>query len=327
MKKLLLLLVASLSLTVSAQTYTHNSKVRVKTTNTAASTDNIVSIDANGELKRTTQTVSDIGGTPTTPNIQQVLGAGNYSTLGIDFSNAGMSLSNGNYYSELYASAFTMNESVSGASFNNASTLSPLSFDISKDNGVGVSVSTVMQATGVIMLEGGSPTTELTKDELRQYSGYFYGATKVTPSLTSNRTYTMPDNTGTVLLDVDLENWSKVTGTSAGEDLLVTLGDSNNLGLGTKIVIDDENELVKITSLSGVSINGNILGFRKGGVNAVINTIDEATAQTSATLNVSHPFTDNPEGTIVINKNSAQKYMYTRVSSTLWRRSELMTGI
>ena len=88
MKRLLLLVVALLSLTVNAQTDTHNSKVRVKTTNTAASTDNIVSIDANGELKRTTQTVSDLGGA--TPNLQSVLDTGNTSTTGINLSNANL---------------------------------------------------------------------------------------------------------------------------------------------------------------------------------------------------------------------------------------------
>lgn len=333
-----------------------NSKVQVKDTDGSSSVDNIVSIDANGELKRTTQTVSDIGGGGA-PTLQAVLDTGNTSTTGISLSNSnltsssglnaatvsptdvsvegrfggthllessvarwganpatqrngisfqnpssisvltvrnitgeaalvselpdmsnylpyfgatqsvdmgnnGISFSSGNSLSEIYPTSTTIQQFQPSLSYNDVLALSAQAVNMSKDNGVGVSIAADMQATGVTLLEAGSPTVELNKDELRQYKGAFYGATKVNSTLTANRTYTMPDK------------------------------DINVAGL------DD-----------------------------IMKVINTSTPQTSATLNANFPFASNPVKTQVLNTDGVQRYIYTRVSSTSWRRSELMTDI
>lgn len=78
MKRILTVLILLLITGINAQTYTHNSKVRVKNTDTAADTDNLVTIDANGLLKRSTQTVSQI--TTGAPTLDNVLTAGKVTT-------------------------------------------------------------------------------------------------------------------------------------------------------------------------------------------------------------------------------------------------------
>ena len=258
MKKVLFLLVALFTLTLSAQTYTHNSKVRVKATAAAAPTDNIVSIDANGELKRTSQTVSDIGGDlsnyvdktsdenvggsknftdPITivgslvlenrsnvaspiggnisyktnafqftnrvgdvgdvfalkfdnltasriydlpnksgtfaltsdltgaQNLQSVTTEGSVTSLGIE--TGSYTTQSGTHLVELYPTSLAMYEYAG----NKYTEVSPSNMSVSNATG-----STSVQASGVTILEGGSPKAELTKDDLRFYKGVNSGS-------------------------------------------------------------------------------------------------------------------------------------------------------
>lgn len=73
--------------------------------------------------------------------------------------------------------------------------------------------------------------------------------------------------------------------------------------------------------------NRNITIPYKTGDLEVISTINTSTPQTSATLNTSHPMATNPIGTKVVNLDSTERYTYTRISASLWRRGELMTNI
>lgn len=57
--------------------------------------------------------------------------------------------------------------------------------------------------------------------------------------------------------------WSTYTGTRQGEDLALTLGDYDGSGLGTKIIIDDGNEIVKVIGGNGMQIEGPF-SFRTG---------------------------------------------------------------
>ncbi|CAL2091484.1 conserved protein of unknown function [Tenacibaculum sp. 190524A02b] len=56
----------------------------------------------------------------------------------------------------------------------------------------------------------------------------------------------------------------------------------------------------------------------------VINT---TTPQTSEILNTSFPLESNPIGTQVMNQNVTERYIYTRITDTAWRRGELLTDI
>ena len=116
MKRILTVLILLLITGVNAQTYTHNSKVRVKTTDTAADTDNLVTIDANGLLKRTTQTVDQV--LIASPTLDNVLTAGNTTTQ-IPIFNGGFNsvfgvISNTLDFSRLSNSLFTIRESSIG---------------------------------------------------------------------------------------------------------------------------------------------------------------------------------------------------------------------
>lgn len=57
--------------------------------------------------------------------------------------------------------------------------------------------------------------------------------------------------------------WSTYTGTRQGEDLVLTLGDYDNSGLGTKIIIDDGNEIIKVIGGNGLQVEGPF-SFRTG---------------------------------------------------------------
>ena len=58
--------------------------------------------------------------------------------------------------------------------------------------------------------------------------------------------------------------WSTYTGTRQGQDLVLTLGDYDNSGLGTKIIIDDGNEIIKVIGGNGMQVEGPF-SFRTGG--------------------------------------------------------------
>lgn len=57
--------------------------------------------------------------------------------------------------------------------------------------------------------------------------------------------------------------WSTYTGTRQGEDLVLTLGDYDDSGLGTKIIIDDGNEIIKVIGGNGMQVEGPF-SFRTG---------------------------------------------------------------
>lgn len=367
MKKLLAVVVlASLSLTVSAQTYTHNSKVRVKTTNTAASTDNIVSIDANGELKRTTQTVSDLGGTP--ENLQTTLDAGNTSTTGINLSNANLVSSFGLSNATVSPTDVSVNgrfggmhileSSVARWGANPATQRTVLSFSNPSTN----EVVTVRNITGTVALTSelldfvdktssesiggtknftdfstivGSLILENRSNISSALGGnlsYKTNAFQFTPrngdngevfsfkfdGLTSSRIYTMPDKDIEVagLSDTSVE-WALTTGTRAGGDLIVSQGDFDNSGNGTKIVISDDDEELMITANSGVKINNNTLSVTAEGAAAYFRNVSLATTPTSAALNVSHPLSANPVNTSLY--NTILDEVYLRVTATSWK--------
>lgn len=140
---------------------------------------------------------------------------------------------------------------------------------------------------------------------------------------------TTPTQSGQLALTSQLPTeWSTYSGTRTGEDLLLIIGDYDNSGTGTKISLDTENEKLTISAeaQSGISINGNNFAFKQdGGVVSVLKVINTSTPQTSATLNISFP---NAEiGARVVNQDATERYTYTKVTSTTWRRSELMTDI
>ena len=88
----------------------------------------------------------------------------------------------------------------------------------------------------------------------------------------------------------------------------------NNNGTDKDVITVERN---KINISANVLVNGSSV--------AVIRTIDTSTPQTSATLNSSFP--DVEIGTRVVNQDTTERYTYTKITSTTWRRSELMTDI
>ena len=69
---------------------------------------------------------------------------------------------------------------------------------------------------------------------------------------TANRTYTLQDDSGVLafLKDVVHEGYTE-SGTRAGGDLIVTIGDYDDSANGAKIILDDNNDLVTIGGSSG----------------------------------------------------------------------------
>jgi hypothetical protein len=175
--------------------------------------------------------------------------------------------------------------------------------------------------------------------------------------LTGERVFTFPDSPGEVSLSVsDIQK--RITGTGDKIVLENTSGSSeqsiqfNSLSRDFYIVNDQfgtppladaslfiregaSNNIIQFGSSQisfykqlvtneQVILNGGISvdGYSDVGVIFKINT---STPQTSTTLN--NAFPGAVIGVKVINQDSTQRYTYTKVGSTTWRRSELMTDI
>ena len=92
------------------------------------------------------------------------------------------------------------------------------------------------------------------------------------------------------------------------------------------------NNSIEINFAGSTGIHSQVLQDKAGTIALisdipVIRTMNSADTQTSALLNLSFPLLEHPVGAIVVNLNSSQKYIYTRVSNTNWRRGALMTDI
>jgi hypothetical protein len=73
-------------------------------------------------------------------------------------------------------------------------------------------------------------------------------------SAITNVNLTFPSSSGQLALTSDIPDvseWATSTGTRSGGDLLVTLGDYDNSDIGTKLIIDNTNDYVKIESGNG----------------------------------------------------------------------------
>lgn len=115
-------------------------------------------------------------------NLQSVTAEGSTTTLGIE--TGSYTTQSGTHLVELYPTSLAMYEYAG----NKYTEVSPSNMSVSNATG-----STSVQASGVTVLEGGNPKSELTKDDLRLYKGVNYGSVQTAASLGANRTYTMPD--------------------------------------------------------------------------------------------------------------------------------------
>lgn len=96
-------------------------------------------------------------------------------------------------------------------------------------------------------------------------------------------------------------------------DNLISLA-NDNYAYGYTILTS--NSLTQNESLTLPNGSGNL---------SLIRTINTSTPQTTATLNASFP---NAEiGARVVNLDTTERYTYTKINASLWRRSELMTDI
>ena len=76
-----------------------------------------------------------------------------------------------------------------------------------------------------------------------------YSGDVTTETLTDNRIYALPDANGTIALTsdiADVSEWAESTGTRAGGDLRLILGDYDESSNGTRISIKDNDSLVDI---------------------------------------------------------------------------------
>ena len=86
-----------------------------------------------------------------------------------------------------------------------------------------------------------------------------------TSSLTADRTYALPDTSGTIALSESSE-WYQSTGTRVGGDLLVKMGDYDDTNNSTKLIIDDDGENIKLYASGSIDFNG--FGDFKSGLRA-----------------------------------------------------------
>jgi len=71
---------------------------------------------------------------------------------------------------------------------------------------------------------------------------------------TTTETIVIPNSSGTIALTSDIDSyseWAEYSGTRAGGDLITTLGDYDDSGSGTKIIIDADSEEIYITLPAG----------------------------------------------------------------------------
>lgn len=131
------------------------------------------------------------------------------------------------------------------------------------------------------------------------------------------RTYGLPDKDDDLATLSDLPTeWSTYSGSRVSADLIVSIGDYDGSGNGTKLEINEDEEEVRIDANSGMRINGNLFSVTAIGTAYYFRTIATATIQSSATLNTSHPVATNPIGTRVF--NTVLKEEYLRESGTNW---------
>jgi len=128
---------------------------------------------------------------------------------------------------------------------------------------------------------------------------------------TSSYTQTFQQASGTIALTsdiTDVSEWAESTGTRSGGDLLVTLGDYDNSDIGTKLIIDNANDYVKIESGNGL--------FSSQGFNIGTNPLSTfGSLQTNAlTSNRVYDFPD-ASGTIALTSDIPTNTNYVDLTS------------
>jgi hypothetical protein len=195
--------------------------------------------------------------------------------------------------------------------------------------------------------------TNTTGNELidLQNNNYSWGYTLLTDtSLTTNVSLTLPDTAGTLALTSDIPDASTTSydfggivswSPAQGGKTTLQLGNSNlhnvnnyasninftNTTGDNLIFLQNDNYSYGYTLLTNTSLTQTeSLTLPNGsGDLSLIRTINTSTVQTTATLNSSFP---NAEiGARVVNLDTTERYTYTKISSSLWRRSDLMTDI
>ena len=343
MKKVLFLLVALFTLTVSAQTYTHNSKVRVKTTTAAAPTDNIVSIDANGELKRTSQTVSDIGGVA--PNLQTVLDTGNTSTTGVNLIDCQFNVSSGSNSSNVNQTGVTVIDASGnirvtpnyirkgevGNSFGTLLTFSPLNSVASVNfRNISGTVALTSELTGAQNLQ--SVTTEGSTTTLGIETGSYTtqsGTHLVELYPTSLAMYEYAGNKYTEV-SPSIMSVSNATGSTSVQSSGVTILEGGN---PKAELTKDDLRLYKGANYGSIQASASLGANRTytmpdkdinvAGLKDIVTFVGNETVEhTNASLNTKYPIANYPIGTMEVLRFTSgvvvKVRLYVRVTSTEW---------
>lgn len=132
-------------------------------------------------------------------------------------------------------------------------------------------------------------------------------------------------NAGALIVNAS-EDW---TSTNKGTNLEVWLNENGTTTYLARAIFNGDGTLTLPTATKS-NIDSNIknaITKEYGDSYYKMQTINTSTPQTSTTLNTSFPDADYPIGTQVLNQDSTERYIYTKITSTTWRRSELLTDI
>lgn len=271
-------------------------KIYVKDTQNADNNDKVTAISSQGEIKETTISVSDLGSVPT---LQQVTTEGNTTTNAVTISN------------NLQANNVTAPTGQVQGKILKAAGDSPL-IQIN-DTDVGGANIELRPHTGTYNIDVTTPTEDgqlslNTTSETKTISG-------TGDKIVLNGVQSVGDE-NSIYFNNSVGSKFRITN-NVYQDGFVTASElriSNDDGSQKDVITISRN---KVDVNAELTVNNTVVSL-----NYTINT---SVPQTSSTLNSSFP--SAIIGSKVVNQDSTERYTYTKVSTTAWRRSELMTDI
>jgi hypothetical protein len=267
----------------------------LKGLSSSTGTDKLLAVKDNGEVTKSNKTLDEIG---LTPSLQDVLAEGNTAITEGNWqfgTNRSRVTSNTGIY--VQNSNLQANYKKNGIVFRNISTNDSIEINFAGSTGTHAQV--LQDKGGTIALTSDIPVTS----NFVPYTG-----ATANVDLGSRQLTTTGNITGGASYSSGLFPSVNLNRTSDSKNLTIVQDAAQTKNHVTLTAPSDKNGTIAL--ISDIP---------------VIRTMNSATAQSTASLNSAFP--TSVVGNTVVNINNAQRYTYTKISSSLWRQSALMTDI
>ncbi len=267
----------------------------LKDLSSSTGTDKLLAVKDNGEVTKSNKTLDEIG---LTPSLQDVLAEDNTAITEGNWqfgSNRSRVTSNAGIY--VQNSNLQANYKKNGIVFRNISTNDSIEINFAGSTGTHAQV--LQDKAGTIALTSDIPVTS----NFVPYTG-----ATANVDLGSRQLTTTGNITGGASYSSGLFPSVNLNRTSDSKNLTIVQDAAQTKNHVTLTAPSDKNGTIAL--ISDIP---------------VIRTMNSATAQSTASLNSAFP--TSVIGNTVVNINNAQRYTYTKISSSLWRQSALMTDI